>query len=45
MDAYGGEDEEEEEGMGKRVKRKSARQMSNAKIADVEAAVSGDEGR
>ena len=44
MDAYGGEDEEEE-GMGKRVKRKSARQMSNAKVADEEAEGSGEEGR
>jgi hypothetical protein len=45
LDAYGGEDEDEEEGMGKRVKRKSARQMSNAKIADEEAEGSGEEGR
>jgi hypothetical protein len=45
LDAYGGEDEDDDEGMGKRVKRKSARQMSSAKIADEDADLSGEEGR
>ena len=44
VEAYGEEEDDEGEGLGKRVKRKSARQqMSSFKMAEDEGEISGEE--